>query len=171
MSAARILTPCLALFLGLGVMGGEARAQTSFTGAYVLDEAASEDAVGAFEPALERLNALVRTIARSRLRQSNLVAKRLHIALEDGYIVLQSDDRPAVRTPVTGEEVNVGKGEGTRSTLLNGSVLRQHAESDQGERTAVMRLSPDGQRLTMNVTITSPRLEEPVHYRLVYKRV
>jgi hypothetical protein len=42
--------------------------------------------------------------------------------------------------------------------------------SNDGTRTTVYRLSPDGARLTPEVSLTSERLSGPVAYRVTYQR-
>ncbi len=48
--------------------------------------------------------------------------------------------------------------------------LEQRFQAEDGRRVNLYSVSADGNTLTMNVTITSPRLPSPLTYKLVYNR-
>ena len=56
-------------------------------------------------------------------------------------------------------------------TRVEGNTLTQEFSTKDGQRINIYEVSPDGQTLTLQVTVSSQRLAEPVKYRLVYRRV
>jgi hypothetical protein len=52
-----------------------------------------------------------------------------------------------------------------------GNKLAQEFKAEDGQRKNEYSVSADGRTLTLEVTVTSPRLAQPVRYRLVYDRV
>ena len=49
-------------------------------------------------------------------------------------------------------------------------VLRHHFKAEDGERLNEFSWNATGDTLTLTVTLTSPRLPEPVKYKLVYAK-
>jgi hypothetical protein len=56
------------------------------------------------------------------------------------------------------------------STAWEGGRLRQSFVAEDGRRDNHFTVSEDGRRLTLEVTVTSPRLSAPLRYRLNYVR-
>ena len=54
--------------------------------------------------------------------------------------------------------------------MWRNNSLHQTFRAEDGQRVNVYTLSNNGNTMTMNVTITSPRLPDPLTYRLVYNR-
>jgi hypothetical protein len=168
----RVRPVLLALILPWIVMGFMNADNPTFTGTYTLDVAASDDIGESFEPAIREMNFMVRSVARSRVRQSIRAEERIVIRHENGHVLTQVDDRPALEAPV-GRTVERQRDRGPLvvNTVVRDGALIQRMESDEGVRTNEYRLSDDGRRLTVDVTFTSGRLPIPVQYRLMYNRV
>jgi hypothetical protein len=79
----------------------------------------------------------------------------------------------AIVVPASGAAVKWTREDGETfdvSGKVAGSTLTQTFVAEDGKRVNVYTLSPDGKTLTMNVTVTSPRLPKPLNYKLVYRR-
>ena len=142
-------------------------------GTFTLDRAASDDVQAAVARSAGEFNVLLRPFARSRLTKANPVPQKVRITLTESEVSVQLDAAAPVVAPRDGHKVTWTRDDGTPFELtahLEGGVLRQSFKGDQGQRTNVYRLRPDG-KLAMEVTLTSPRLEKPLTYTLVFGRV
>jgi hypothetical protein len=142
-------------------------------GTFALDRAASDDVQAAVERAAGEFNFLLRPFARSRLTKANPVPRKVRIAYTETEVSVQLDAAPAVVAPRDGRKVTWTRDDGAKfelSARTEGGALRQAFQGDEGQRTNLYKLQPDG-RLAMEVTLTSPRLEKPLTYRLVFARV
>jgi hypothetical protein len=141
-------------------------------GTFTLDRAASDDVKAAVERSAGEFNFLLRPFARSRLTKANPVPRKVRIAYTASEVSVQLDAAPPVVAPRDGHRVTWTRDDGARfelSARSEGGALRQSFEGDDGERTNVYRLRPDG-KLAMEVTLTSPRLDKPLTYTLVFGR-
>lgn len=141
-------------------------------GTFSLDRAASDDVKAAVDRAAAQFNFVLRPFARSRLTKANPVPHNVRIAYTSAEVSVQLDAAPPVVAPRDGRKVTWKRDDGTPFDLtahLEGGVLRQSFKGDDGERTNVYRLRPDG-KLAMEVTLTSPRLDKPLTYTLVFAR-
>lgn len=172
MRAAAPLT-ALTLALASAVPAG-AMEVDSFSGTYALDGEASDDVAEAFEPAVQEMNVVMRTLARRYLRRGAAEPEEsLSIAHADGVITMRSGNRSAVSSPVSGEPVphETSRGDVIEvSTRLDGDALRVRLASEEGDYVVVYRLEADGQRLVGETTVDLDRLPKTVRYRLVYVR-
>jgi hypothetical protein len=84
-----------------------------------------------------------------------------HYARSARPIVLPASGVPIKWTREDGEKFDV-------SGILEHGTLVQTYRADDGQR--VNRWSVAGSRMILDVTVTSPRLENPLRYKLVYKR-
>jgi hypothetical protein len=126
----------------------------------------------AVETSVESLSPVIRGIGRKRLVESNQVPKLLKIAVtgDDVEILFDGDgytaklgDAPVQTKSSQGDKVKV-------SHRLRGNKLTESIEGGQGGRKNEFRLSSDGARLTVDVTVSSPQLPVAVEYRLTFKR-
>lgn len=151
-----------------------ASAQTpSFAGTYRLNAAASDDVHAAIDAAVRPMNRITRPIARGRLRRTNDAYGRVVIATGGGQNSIQFDERAAIAAPADGTAIRWRREDGEEFDVtqhVSGGRLEQRFVAEDGRRTNVFTLSPDGRTLTMQVTIESPRLQQPLRYRLVYDR-
>lgn len=162
------------LALALPAAGQQAGARTSaLDGTYTLNRAASDDINRAIENAVSRMNFVTRPIARGRLRRTNQPYQRLVISHTPQQVSVTTDNRAAIRTPANGTPIKWRREDGEMfdvSTEWENGTLEQTFKAEDGSRTNVFALSGDGRTLTMNVTITSPRLSAPLRYKLVFNR-
>lgn len=128
-------------------------------------DAAIETSVAALAPMLQK-------IGRKRLQESNPVPKRLRIEVKGDEVQIAFDNdghsaaldgRPVKDTSVHGDKVKV-------SHRMRGSKLTEQIQGDKGGRHNTFKLSEDGQRLTVDVEISSSHLPVPVTYPLTFKR-
>jgi hypothetical protein len=143
-------------------------------GTFVLDRAASADVNAAIDRAVAPLNVVVRQIARPRLRRTNQPYGRVVLDWSPAEVSITTDARAPIRTAPAGTPVRWRRPEDGEwlnvSTVWQGATLRQTFAAEDGQRVNDYTLSPDGRTLTLNVTVTSPRLPRPLTYRLVYGR-
>jgi hypothetical protein len=139
--------------------------------AFVPEE--SDDVAGAIRNATSRVNFALRGIARSRLRRTNAPYRTLTIAHTTADVTIIIDQRAPITSPSSGAPVEWAREDGEVfevSTQWEGDRLRQTFVADDGERDNLFRLSPDRNTLTLEVTVTSRRLPEPLVYTLVFRR-
>jgi hypothetical protein len=90
-------------------------------------------------------------------------------------------DRPSVSSPLNGDPVLWDRETGRACAEVRGECVRVTTEweddrlaqtfvAEDGQRVNVFAVSPDGNTLTVSVTVTSPHLRAPLIYRLVYNR-
>ncbi|HEX8392056.1 MAG TPA: hypothetical protein VF665_06850 [Longimicrobium sp.] len=177
----RILSLSLLAVLA-GVLPSAVQAQQArFAGSWMLNRQQSDDINAKINQTVARMNVVVRQIARPRLRSTNTAYPHLTLATENSMIRVDMQGRPSVASPNSGAPVMWQRETGRTCTQLKGdcvrvtttttaSEIRQTFTAEDGQRVNVYTLSPDGNTLNMNVTITSPRLPQPLTYRLVYNR-
>ena len=139
---------------------------------YVPDKSDAVD--HAIEAAVSRFNLFVRPFVRWRLRAANAPYQRITIALTPTQVSITIDEDDPERMPLDGTPIE-GKDENGEvvqvRTRVEGNALTQEFSTKDGQRLNIYEVSPDGQTLTLQVTVSSQRLAEPVKYRLVYRRV
>ena len=146
----------------------------SFAGTYTLNARASDNVQSAINEAASHVMFLIRGIARSRMRATNPVYQRVTIGETASEFSIAFDQRAPVRTPSNGARTPWTREDGEKfqvMTAVEGGRLHQTFIADDGRRVNVFSLSPDGKTLTMETTVSSPKLPQPLHYRLVFDRV
>jgi hypothetical protein len=139
---------------------------------FVADQ--SDNVDQAINQAISRMNVATRQIARPRLRRTNQPYQRVVMATTPSAVTITTDNRAAITTSPAGTPIKWTREDGEVldvSTNWQGDRLRQVFAAEDGRRENVWSLSPDGNTLTLNVTVTSGRLPQPLNYRLVYRRV
>jgi hypothetical protein len=170
-----IRRPLLLLLSALGLLAlpRTLLAQASLNGRYVYDAGASDDIAPAINRAVRRLNFAIRPIARGRLTESSRPFPWVEIRIQDGQATVTTE-RTSVASPLDGSQVTwtnpTGQSMEVSSSLADGA-LRRTVHTEQADRVTVYTLDPGGDRLTLAVRLTSPRLAEPIVYNLVYDRV
>lgn len=126
----------------------------------------------AIERAVEAVSPVVRKIGRQRLQATNPAFQAIRIDVSGDNIEVRMDG-DGHRASLDGTPVRAKSKEGdaikVSYTLQNGK-LRHFIDGKKGDRINVLRLSEDGQRLTLSTKITSSHLPVPVEYKLSYKR-
>jgi hypothetical protein len=146
-------------------------AQTSgLSGTWTLAEA--PDLPKVIEAATASMNFITRPIARSRLAKTNTAYRTLRIDLDASEVTIQPDQRIAQRMPADGQPVVWTREDGETFLLTvrrDKDDLVQTFKASDGQRTNVYHLDPASRTLTLAVTVTSPRLPQPLTYTLVYR--
>jgi hypothetical protein len=127
----------------------------------------------AIETAVARMNFVTRPIARGRLKKTNPAYQRIRISETGGQISVQFDDRKPLQMPADGHAMKWTREDGEVfdvSATRQAGALTQTFKAEDGERINRFSLNADGTALTLDVTITSPRLPAPVTYALKYQR-
>jgi len=159
--------------LGIAVLLALAAAEAPGPeGTFILDRAASDDVKAAIDRAAGEFNFLLRPFARSRLTKANPVPQKVRISYSPSEVSVQLDAAPPVIAPRDGRKATWKRDDGALFDLAartEGGALHQTFKGDDGERTNVYRLRPDG-KLAMEVTLSSPRLDKPLTYTLVFRR-
>jgi hypothetical protein len=158
-----------------------AQQASQLRGTWTLNREQSDDINAKINTAVARMNVVVRQIARPRLRSTNTAYPRLVIVHDATNIRVDMQGRPSVSSPANGQPVlwhretgrpgAPGRGDcvAVTSQWSNGALTHTFRAED-GQRVNVYTVSADGNTMTMNVTITSPRLPNPLTYKLVYDR-
>ncbi|HEX5726649.1 MAG TPA: hypothetical protein VFX98_14330 [Longimicrobiaceae bacterium] len=163
----------LVLALGAAAVAPASAQQASMKGTFALNRQASDNVHQAIERAVARLNFVTRPIARGRLRKTNVPYERVVIDFNTSQVRVTRDNLPAIVTPANGTPTPWTREDGERfdvSTEWENGRLEQTFRAEDGQRVNVFTISEDGRTLTMDVTITSPRLENPLRYKLVFDR-
>lgn len=179
----RLTAPFAFLFLLLASAAQlQAQADPAFRGVFVRDVAAGDDMEQVIEQSLPKIKSTLGRIfkgkARDRLREVNRPYGWIRFSPEGNLVTVESDLwGTKLTTPKNGtlekwqRRTAGGKTETVKVTTdTRGATMTQRFEAEDGARTNVYSLSPDGKTLTMNVTVTSDRLTGPITYKLVYRR-
>ncbi|HEX2190142.1 MAG TPA: hypothetical protein VHG51_14640 [Longimicrobiaceae bacterium] len=167
-----LFTALLALAL-VAPAGSAAQAAASLNGTFTYNAQASDNVNAAIDDAVARMNFVMRPVARGRLRKTNQPYQRVQISHNPQQVSVTMDGRPAIVTPANGTPMDWTREDGEKlkvSTEWENSALEQTFKAEDGQRVNSYTVSPDGRTLTMNVTVTSPRLPKPLTYKLVYNR-
>jgi hypothetical protein len=144
-----------------------------FDGTYTLVPELSDDIEAAIRRSTQRMNFLVRPIARSRLRRVNRTHQTLEFHIDSLMLHSAYDHKPPIVSPRDGVMTRWTREDGEQfsvtSTVAGDSVVQTFHAKD-GQRENVVTLNEDGSLLTVRITIRSPRLPDPLTYRLVYRR-
>lgn len=179
----RRIVPFAALLALAAALPDAAAAQqgSQLRGTWTLNAQASDDINEKINASIRRMNVLVRQIARPRLRSTNAAYPTLTLRHDGGNVRIDMAGRPSVSSPAngtaalwqreTGRECPEVRGDCVEvTTAYEGSRLRQTFRAEDGQRVNVFSVSPDGNTMTMAVTVTSDRLPAPLTYDLVYNR-
>lgn len=165
-----------AALLALAVVapaGSAAQGAASLNGTFTYDAAASENINAAIDAAVRDMNFAMRPVARGRLRKTNQPYQRVQISHNPQQVSVVTDGRAAIVSPANGSPIDWTREDGEKlkvSTEWENGVLEQTFKAEDGQRVNAYSVSPDGRTMTMQVTVTSPRLKKPLTYKLVYNR-
>lgn len=148
--------------------------RTRFTGTYRYAGGAQEDVArkAAIDHAVESMSSFTRSIARNRVTATTQIPGFYTFSFEPGKIKVHPESRPEMISGDKGEPADYVYN-GKKSTLTQvfaGDRITQVFVSEDGKRENEFTLAKDGQVLTLNVTVTNPRLSNPVVYSLSYKK-
>lgn len=147
-------------------------AQSPLVGAWILAPQQGNVIEAAIDRGIDDMNFVTKPIARRRLRATNDAYATIELRIADGNVTTVLAGR-AIESPADGRAIRWTRedGEGMQvATALREGTLVQTFEAEDGSRENVYSVSPDGRRLTLQATIRSGRLPQPIVYRLAYDR-
>lgn len=150
-----------------------AQNQALFQGSFVYAPEKSDDIEQAIKNATEKMNFVVRAIARDRLTKTNQPYGRITIDCNPSFISITTDARAPIRTSPDGTPIKWKREDGEVmdvSTRWEDGVLKQTFAAEDGKRINAYAVSGDGQSMQLLVTVSSEKLKEPVRYKLQYRR-
>jgi len=133
----------------------------------------ADDIAAAINSTVADMNFIKRPIARGRLTKVNPAYKKVMIAISDKEVVVKFDERAPIHMPPGGKAAPWTREDGDKfmvAAQVGKEQLVQTFKNEEGERTNVFRLSPDGRTLTMSATIKSPKLPKPLTYTITFGR-
>ena len=161
------------LLLGAAGTLGAQTTPASLAGTYRYAAQESDNINQAIEAAVARMNFVTRPVARGRLKKTNSAYQTISIAHSPQEVRIVTDQRAPIVTPANGTPIDWTREDGEKfkvSTAWQNGALEQTFRADDGQRVNHYSLSPDGNTLSMRVTVTSPRLSRPLVYTLRYHR-
>jgi len=147
--------------------------EATLKGTWRYNAQASDNVLQRINAAVQRMNFVTRPIARGRLNRTNQPYQRLVVDFNAQQVSITMDQRAAITTPANGTPIKWTREDGEVldvSTEWENGVLEQTFKAEDGQRVNRYSISGDGSTLTMNVTVTSPRLPSPLTYKLVFNR-
>jgi len=142
-------------------------------GTFVNEQQSARTIETAIEATVARMNFIKRPIARSRLKKTNEAHRRVEIQLGSSEISVAFDGRKPVQMPANGSTIRWTREDGETfdvNAAWDGDRLVQTFKAEDGTRANAFSVAADGQ-LTVQVTLTSPQLDQPLVYTLAFSRV
>ena len=169
----RTRTLLLALLAALVLPAASYAQESSMRGTWTLNRQASDNVTQAINTAVARMSFITRPIARGRLTRTNPMYNRVVINYTPTQVSTVFDQRHAIESPANGQPIDWTREDGEKfhlSTSWEAGRLVQTFRAEDGTRTNTYSVSGDGNTLTMNVVIRSPKLPQPLTYKLVYNK-
>jgi hypothetical protein len=163
----------LCVFTGLGTSGEAQTARFSGTYKYAGTPEQEQARAASIEAAISGMSSFAKGTARSRITASTQILPSYSFSFEPGRIKVLPQGRPQAVSGDKGEPAEYvynGK-KSTLTQVIAGNKITQLFDSGDGKRQNEFTFSPDGQQMTLKVTLTTPRLTSPVVYSLSYKKV
>ena len=148
-------------------------ASTPVAGSWRLASQPADVIERAIERGIDDMSFITKPIARRRLRSTNDAYATVEVRVDPAEVTTVLEGR-AITSPADGRAISWRREDGETmqvSTALRDGALVQTFMAEDGSRENVYSVSPDGGRLTLQVTIRSGRLPAPIVYRLLYDRV
>lgn len=145
--------------------------ESAFNGTW--NQVKADDIAAAINATVADMNFIKRPIARGRLTKVNPAYKKVVITLSDKETLIKFDERDAIHMPPGGASAPWTREDGDKfmvAAQVGKDQLIQTFKSEDGERTNIFKLNPDGKTLTMNATIKSPQLPRPLTYSISFGR-
>jgi len=136
-------------------------------------QAKADDIAAAINTTVADMNFIKRPIARGRLAKLNPAYKKVVIAISSQEVLIKFDERDSIHMPAGGASAPWTREDGDKfmvAAQVGKDQLIQTFKNEEGERTNIFRLSPDGKSLTMSATIKSPQLPKPLTYSISFGR-
>lgn len=148
-------------------------ADRKLQGTFNYSAANSDNIDKSIDKAVADLNFIVAPIARSRLTKTNTIYRKVSFEFSGNQVSIVTGNRTAIKTSLNGTPIKWTREDGEvldYSTTINGDTIRQKFVAKDGQRVNEYTPGADGQGLTMKVTVSSPKLNEPLTYRLAYRK-
>ena len=132
-----------------------------------------DDIHAAIQACTADMNFITRPIARYKLTNVNPAYQKITLSITPQQVSVKLDDRNPILMPGNGQEAPWTREDGEKFQVaahVGQGQLTQTFRNDEGARTNVFRLSPDGKTLTLFVTVTSPRIPKPLTYTMTFGR-
>lgn len=135
---------------------------------------ASDTVRKAIEEVVRPLNIFVKGPARDYLKKTNIPPYlNIVISCSQAEVRITTDKRAPIQTSSTGSPSDWTREDGEKfkvSTVCESGKLSQVFRGSNGQRVNAYSIADDDKTLTMQVTITSGRLKQPLKYQLSYRR-
>jgi len=141
-------------------------------GTFVNEQQSAKTIETAIEATVAKMNFIKRPIARSRLKKTNEAHRRVEIGIGHDQISVAFDGHKPVQMPADGSTIRWTREDGETfdvDAAWDGDRLVQTFKAEDGTRANAFSVTADG-RLTMQVTLTSPQLDQPLVYALTFSR-
>jgi len=129
----------------------------------------------AVESGAQQMSRLVRMIARNRLTESTRPFQVITFTRNGEQMTAVRDDDNPIVTPLNGKPVEWTRKDGKTfrvSQIAAATAITQiFTDDEDNSRQNIFSLSPDGQSLTLTVTLQSSSFTVPINYSLTYKRI
>lgn len=145
----------------------------SVAGSWRYADQPSDVIESAIERGIDDMNFITKPIARRRLRATNDAYSTVEVRIGGGEVTTVLEGR-SITSPADGSAISWRREDGEVmqvTTAMRDGALVQSFAAEDGSRENVYSVSADGRRLTMQVTIRSPRLPAPIVYRMLFDRV
>jgi len=155
---------------GLAVLSFSAQAQ-SLDGLWHRTKV--DNIPAAIEACTADMNFVIRPIARHKLTNVNPAYQKVALAISPQQVSVKLDDRNPILMPGNGSEAPWTREDGDKFQVaahVAGNQLTQTFRNDEGARTNVFRMSPDGHTLILSVTVTSPKIPKALTYTITFGR-
>ncbi len=133
----------------------------------------TDDIPAAIDATVADMNFIKRPIARHKLVNLNPAYRKVMIAISDKEVLVRLDEREPIHMPPGGKAAPWTREDGDKfmvAAQVTKDQLVQTFKNDEGERTNVFKLSPDGRSLTLTATVKSPKLPRPLVYSISFGR-
>ena len=129
----------------------------------------------AVERGAVQMSRLTRMIARNRLTESTRPFQLITFTRKGEQLTAVRDDDNPIVTPLNGKPVEWTRKDGKKFRVSQiaavNAITQIFIDDVDNSRQNIFSLTPDGQSLTLTVTLQSSSLRVPVNYSLIYKRV
>ena len=125
------------------------------------------------EGAIKDMSFITRPIARRKLEKSNIAFKSIGFKFPGDKVSIQHDARKTVDSPADGGKAKWTREDGetfTVSQKVSDTEILQIFYADEGVKTLKYVFSDDFKKMTVHVTLKSPKLSGPLKYKLEYAR-
>jgi len=133
----------------------------------------TDNIAAAIDATVKDMNFIKRPIARGRLAKVNPSYQKLMIAISDKEVLVKFDDRAPIHMLPNGQPSPWTREDGDKfmvAAQVGKDQMIQTFKNDEGERTNVYKLSPDGKSLTLSATVKSPKLPKALTYSISFGR-